>query len=87
MRLVSLQTVVKLQRTRVGFPLHRNFHYSRAMSQLLIEKREFSWLKELGLSSENKGVFDGNWKTGGGEVSNDNFWIRLTVIERNRNLN
>ena len=35
----------------------------------LVNRPEYSWLKELGLEEENKGVFDGEWKHGGGDVS------------------
>ena len=39
----------------------------RTMS-LLIEDGKYSWLKELGLDSDNKGVFNGKW-SGSGQVS------------------
>ena len=38
-----------------------------AMSGLLIENPKYGWLKELGLSADNKGVFSGEWG-GNGEV-------------------
>jgi aldehyde dehydrogenase family 7 protein A1 len=38
------------------------------MSGLLIEESKYSWLKELGLSADNKGVFAGTWG-GSGEVT------------------
>lgn len=47
----------------------RSFHLSCTSSQLLIEDPKYSWLKELGLESDNKGVFDGTWKDGNGTVS------------------
>ena len=43
----------------------------RAMSSsarnadLLINQPEYSWLKELGLESDNPGVFDGSWHANG----------------------
>ena len=37
------------------------------MSSLLIEDPKYSWLKDLGLSAKNKGVFTGEWG-GSGEV-------------------
>ncbi|XP_013405750.1 alpha-aminoadipic semialdehyde dehydrogenase isoform X2 [Lingula anatina] len=40
----------------------------RAMSSLLIDDPKYSWLKDLGLSADNKGVFHGVW-TGSGEVT------------------
>jgi aldehyde dehydrogenase family 7 protein A1 len=40
----------------------------RAMSGLLIDEQKYSWLKDLGLSSDNKGVFWGEWG-GSGEVT------------------
>nr|XP_039274368.1 alpha-aminoadipic semialdehyde dehydrogenase-like [Styela clava] len=46
----------------------RNFHRTAPVLNLLIEKPEFSWLKDLGLESDNKGVFDGQWKAGSGQV-------------------
>lgn len=38
-----------------------------AMSTLLINQTKYSWLKELGLSEENDGVYNGTWG-GKGEV-------------------
>jgi len=38
-------------------------------SNLLIDKPEYKWLKELGLKADNEGVFDGSWKNGSGPVS------------------
>jgi aldehyde dehydrogenase family 7 protein A1 len=38
------------------------------MSGLLIDNSEYSWLKELGLQADNKGVFHGSW-AGSGEVT------------------
>uniref|UniRef100_A0A7N8YLM3 aldehyde dehydrogenase (NAD(+)) n=1 Tax=Mastacembelus armatus TaxID=205130 RepID=A0A7N8YLM3_9TELE len=40
---------------------------SAAMSGLLINQPKYSWLKELGLSEDNHGVYNGNWG-GSGEV-------------------
>lgn len=37
--------------------------YSTA--DLLINDPKYSWLKELGLQAENKGVFDGTWRGSG----------------------
>ena len=37
------------------------------MTSYLIENPKYSWLKELGLDVENKGVFCGEW-VGSGEV-------------------
>ncbi|CAH1796686.1 unnamed protein product [Owenia fusiformis] len=47
-----------------------NFHKSltRAMS-LLIDNPQYSWLKELGLESDNKGVFNGSWEGAGETVT------------------
>ncbi|CAH1254138.1 ALDH7A1 [Branchiostoma lanceolatum] len=43
-------------------------HYRRLSSaSMLIEQEKYSWLKQLGLSAENKGVFNGEWG-GRGEV-------------------
>ncbi len=39
-----------------------------SMPGLLIEDQKYSWLKELGLKAENKGVFHGSW-AGSGSVS------------------
>jgi len=41
------------------------------MSGLLIEDQKYAWLKDLGLSAENKGVFDGTWR-GSGPVIESN---------------
>jgi len=38
------------------------------MSRLLIEEPKYSWLKELGLQSDNLGVFSGTW-SGHGQVN------------------
>ena len=40
----------------------------RSMSSLLIENQKYSWLNELGLGSDNKGVFNGSWG-GSGQVN------------------
>uniref|UniRef100_A0A671URL5 aldehyde dehydrogenase (NAD(+)) n=1 Tax=Sparus aurata TaxID=8175 RepID=A0A671URL5_SPAAU len=40
---------------------------SAAMSGLLINQPKYSWLKELGLSEDNPGVYNGSWG-GSGEV-------------------
>ncbi|CAH7020775.1 alpha-aminoadipic semialdehyde dehydrogenase isoform X2 [Phodopus roborovskii] len=37
------------------------------MSTLLIHHPDYAWLQELGLSEENAGVYNGNWR-GGGQV-------------------
>ena len=59
-------------------PIYSTKYYS-SMSGLLIEDPKYSWLKDLGLSSENKGVFDGTWR-GSGPVSLGNFSIFMTFI-------
>lgn len=41
--------------------------HTAAMSTLLINQPKYSWLKELGLSEENPGVYNGTWG-GKGEV-------------------
>lgn len=38
-----------------------------SMAGYLIDEPKYAWLKELGLSSQNPGVFDGTWH-GAGEV-------------------
>ncbi|XP_046559067.1 alpha-aminoadipic semialdehyde dehydrogenase-like [Haliotis rubra] len=43
-------------------------HYA-AMSGLLIEDPKFAWLKELGLSAQNKGVYYGVWGGEGEETT------------------
>ncbi|BFY98054.1 hypothetical protein BsWGS_01094 [Bradybaena similaris] len=53
--------------------LHRAIHYQfhsrhlSAMSSFLIEDPKYAWLKDLGLSTNNKGVYHGKWG-GSGEV-------------------
>ncbi|CAI9543826.1 unnamed protein product [Staurois parvus] len=60
------------------FPLHRQILLKRriwssccrrlaAMSSLLIHQPHYSWLKELGLTEDNDGVYNGTWG-GRGEV-------------------
>uniref|UniRef100_A0A3Q2Z8M6 Alpha-aminoadipic semialdehyde dehydrogenase n=1 Tax=Hippocampus comes TaxID=109280 RepID=A0A3Q2Z8M6_HIPCM len=44
-----------------------SLHQSAAMSSLLISQPKYAWLKELGLSEDNPGVYNGNWG-GSGEV-------------------
>jgi len=41
---------------------------SRAMSNFLVNDPKYSFLKELGLSEKNPGVYDGTWR-GSGEVA------------------
>ncbi|XP_069138399.1 alpha-aminoadipic semialdehyde dehydrogenase-like [Argopecten irradians] len=41
----------------------------RAMSTLLIEDPKYSWLKDLGLSSSNNGVYYGKWGGSGQETT------------------
>lgn len=38
---------------------------SYSTADLLINDPKYSWLKELGLQAENKGVFDGTWRGSG----------------------
>lgn len=38
---------------------------SYSTTDLLINDPKYSWLKELGLQAENKGVFDGTWRGSG----------------------
>lgn len=47
---------------------NRCYSASKMSSSLLIENSKYSWLKDLDLSSENKGVFWGEWG-GSGSVS------------------
>uniref|UniRef100_A0A4W5LPM4 aldehyde dehydrogenase (NAD(+)) n=1 Tax=Hucho hucho TaxID=62062 RepID=A0A4W5LPM4_9TELE len=44
-----------------------SYQQSAAMSTLLINQPKYAWLKELGLSEDNDGVYNGNWG-GKGEV-------------------
>ena len=46
----------------------RGGHRSMSSGSYLIEQEKYSFLKELGLNKENKGVFDGKW-SGSGDVS------------------
>jgi len=62
---------LRLGGTSLSLSIKRPFlarRFYSAMSGLLIEQEKYAWLKELGLSSENKGVFNGSW-TGAGEVT------------------
>ena len=47
-----------------------------SMSGLLIEDAKYSWLKDLGLAAENKGVYNGTW-CGSGEVDSISFTVVL----------
>lgn len=57
---------------RAGYLLSKNrfssLRFHRTMSSLLIEDPKYSWLKDLGLSSKNNGVFYGVWG-GSGQVN------------------
>ena len=61
LRIISASTRF-LSRPTTVFRIHR------AMSSLLIEDPKYSWLKELGLSSQNNGVYYGKWG-GSGQVN------------------
>lgn len=43
----------------------RSLYLQRRMASLLISNPKYSFLKELGLSEENHGVFTGEWKANG----------------------
>lgn len=60
---ILLQRAIKL-RSRHTFLTLR---LGRSMSSFLIEDPKYSWLKDLGLSTKNKGVYNGSWE-GNGEV-------------------
>lgn len=48
------------------YSLYKNFVSIRAMSsEFLIKDSKYSFLKDLGLSDTNSGVFDGKWKGSG----------------------
>ncbi|XP_059165665.1 alpha-aminoadipic semialdehyde dehydrogenase-like [Physella acuta] len=59
---LMLSSLAKIRRSAV---LH--CRYLSTMSNLLIDDPKYSWLKDLGLSSKNNGVYNGKW-CGGGEV-------------------
>ena len=50
---------------RLTLPLKLRAMSSSASADLLINQPEYSWLKELGLESDNPGVFDGSWHANG----------------------
>ena len=39
--------------------------YTTKGGDLLIESEKYAWLKDLGLTSENEGVYNGTWKARG----------------------
>ncbi len=53
--------------TSVKFSVRLRF--ASNMSEFLIDREEYSFLKDLGLRAVNAGVYDGQWKANG-EVSN-----------------
>ena len=55
-----------------------NAIHAREMSSLLIDDAKYAWLKDLGLQSENSGVFHGSW-TGNGNVIS--FFLPLNIFE------
>lgn len=52
---------------------------SRSACEFLVNGKEYGFLKQLGLSETNFGVFDGQWK-GSGQVTNINFLFRNAII-------
>ncbi|KAK3761058.1 hypothetical protein RRG08_022464 [Elysia crispata] len=56
-----------------GFSLYRTFvtssRYTSAMANFLVEDPKYSWLKDLGISSKNQGVYHGNWCGSGQEIT------------------
>lgn len=49
-------------RSQLGFLTKVSFSNE---PKLLIDEKEFSWLKDLGLKGENEGVYNGDWKATG----------------------
>ena len=49
-------------------------------SKLLIDEKEFSWLKDLGLRAENEGVYNGKWKANG-DVSTLNILVSCVCYD------
>jgi len=64
---MTILTTLATGLTKPTLKLLINRTFARAMSGYLIDDPKYSFLKELGLNSSNKGVFDGTWK-GSGEV-------------------
>lgn len=52
---------------RLNFSPSTNSKFYGTSSGLLIDDPKYSWLRELGLSNENPGVYDGSW-SGTGQV-------------------
>ncbi|CAL1527725.1 unnamed protein product [Lymnaea stagnalis] len=59
-----LRSLVLLRRSAVF-----QKRYMSAMSSLLIDDPKYSWLKELGLSSVNQGVYHGKWEGAGEKIT------------------
>ena len=61
----------RLIRSFLASPAASKICLLRAMSgdssQLLINDPKYAWLRQLGLSEDNPGVYDGTWR-GSGEV-------------------
>jgi len=61
---LRLGTKFGLYSTRSPISIHRLYS---SMSGLLVEDSKYAWLKELGIGTDNQGVFHGSW-AGSGEV-------------------
>uniref|UniRef100_A0A8C7SMD7 Alpha-aminoadipic semialdehyde dehydrogenase n=1 Tax=Oncorhynchus mykiss TaxID=8022 RepID=A0A8C7SMD7_ONCMY len=57
-----------------------SYQQSAAMSTLLINQPKYAWLKELGLSEDNDGVYNGNWG-GKGELLDTVSFVQATMAE------
>jgi aldehyde dehydrogenase family 7 protein A1 len=72
-----------LLRKLVSPSRHFLFGTKRMASSCLVDDPKYSWLKELGIQSENPGVFNGQW-TGNGELAVSNCPTNNKVIAKVR---
>uniref|UniRef100_A0A4W4G633 aldehyde dehydrogenase (NAD(+)) n=1 Tax=Electrophorus electricus TaxID=8005 RepID=A0A4W4G633_ELEEL len=57
-----------------------SFRPVAAMSTLLINQPKYTWLKELGLSEDNGGVFNGTWGGKGEVKQRQSGWLNLPPV-------
>lgn len=63
--MIALQRLSYLQHKIYSTPVRHLARMAQSTQNLLISQPEYSWLKDLGLSENNAGVFDGQWRTTG----------------------
>ena len=70
--MIVLQRLSCLQYKIYSTPTRHLLRMAHTSQNLLISQPQYSWLKELGLSENNPGVFDGQWRSNGSIVQSLN---------------